>query len=153
VIVVRTGLIVFCVRVIHAAALYLAVIVPFRDAAAAIPGPGSAVGPLGLATALWRLTALLFVMLAGTLVGVYAMLRVENLIAQFVHGGVFQGASALPLWLRSQVIASRRFVGAGVPDVNIAAGGGGFAGLTAGEGGGGSAAQEATVLRGHRRPW
>jgi hypothetical protein len=156
VIVVRAGLVVFGVRVIHAAALYLAVIVPFRDAAAALPAPGTAgLDPLGLVSVLWRLTALLFLMFAGTLVGVYAMLRVEWLIGQFVHGAVFQGdGGGLPLWSKGQVVAARRLIASGVPDVNLARGGGGFAGpgtgATASENGG---AQEATVIRGHRRSW
>jgi hypothetical protein len=68
---------------------------------------------------------------------------------------VFQGAGGLPLWLKGQAVAARRFAASDVPDVNIAAGGAGFAGLTGGDGGGGGSggAQEATVLRGDRRPW
>jgi len=151
VVIVRTGLIVFCVRVIHAAALYLAVVVPFRDAAAAIPPPGTAPGFLGLTSALWRLTASLFLMLAGTLVGVYAMVRVESLIGQFVHGAVFERASALPLWLRDQAVAVSRIAVSAGPDVNVASTGGGFGGAAEASASGG--AQEATVIRGDRRPW
>jgi len=151
VIIVRTGLIVFCVRVIHAAALYLAVIVPFRDAAAAIPAPGTAPGVLGLASALWQLTAALFLMLAGTLVGVYAMLRVESLISQLVPGAAFERASALPLWIRDQAVAVSRLAASAGPDVNVASTGGGIAG--AAEAGTSGGAQEATVIRGHLRPW
>jgi hypothetical protein len=151
-VVVRTALVVFCVRVIHAAVLYLAIIVPFRDAAAAIPAPGTAVGPLGLASALWRLTALLFLMLVGTVVGVYAMLRVESLVGQFVQGGGGQGAAALPLWIKSQVLAARGMVAAGVPEPNIAQTGPGFGTPPAAAGTTGGA-QDATVLRGDRRSW
>jgi hypothetical protein len=150
-IVVRTGLIVFSVRVIHAAALYLAVIVPFRDAAAAIPAPGAGLGPL--VAAMWRLTAVLLVMLAGTLVGVYAMLRVESLIGQFA-GGAAAGGGAFPVWVKNQVLAARRLAAApDVPDVNIASGGRGFDGHGGPGDGAGGGAQDATVLRGHRRSW
>lgn len=153
-IVVRTGLIVFCVRVIHAAALYLAVIVPFREAAGALPAPGSpAIGPLGLVSALWHLTGLLLMMLAGTLVGVYAMLRVEQLIGQFVGGPVFERASGAALWTRDQAVAARRLLPVATPDVNIASAGGGFLGQPPGNGQWSGGAQEATVLRGRRRPW
>jgi hypothetical protein len=150
-VIVRTGLIVFCVRVIHAAALYLAVIVPFRDAAAAIPPPGTAPGVLGLTSALWQLTASLFLMLAGTLVGIYAMLRVESLIGQFVQGAALERASALPLWIRNQAVAVSRLAASAGPDVNVASTGGGFVG-TAGAGASGGA-QDATVIRGLGRPW
>ena len=152
-IVIRVGLVVFCVRVVHAATLYLAVIVPFRDVAAALPVPPADVGPVALGSLLWRLTALLFLMLVGTGVGVYAMLRVERLVGQFVEGASFGDAVlAGPMWLRSQIAASYIRAAHRIPEVNVTdavipldvppAG-------TSGHGG----AQEATPLRGHRRSW
>lgn len=155
-IVVRVGLVVFCVRVVHAAALYLAVIVPFREVAGALPtDPQAGGGLLGLGSLLWRLTVLLFLMLVGTGIGVYAMLRVERLVSQFVEGASFGDAVfAGPMWARGQIAAAYSRAAGRVPGANVVAGAGipvdRHMGESSGSGGG---AQDATVLRGHRRSW
>ena len=153
VVVVRAALVVFCVRVVHAAALYLAVIVPLREVANALPVPPETGGPLALGELLGRLTMLLFLMLVGTGVGIYAMLRVERITTQFVEGASF-GESVLagPMWLRGQVAASYARAAARIPDANVAAAAGmPPAAPEAGSASGG--AQSATVLRGDRRRW
>src|SRR5207302_1412998 len=95
VVIVRTGLVVFCVRVIHAAAIYLAVIVPVRQVFAGnASGPGL---PGGIASfaGLFQAGLLLMQMVVGTGIGVYAMLRAERLTGQFVGGVAFgDGARA-----------------------------------------------------------
>lgn len=153
VVIVRAGLVVFCVRMVHAATLYLAVIVPFRNAAATLQAPAAG-GLLSLASVLWRLTAMLFLMLVGTGIGVYAMLRVERLIGQFIDGASFgEAVFAGPMWVRGQIAAAYARAAGGVPDANIAAGAGGPFGQHGAGAGGSGGAQEATVLRGHRRSW
>src|SRR5437879_6244434 len=102
VVIVKTALVVFSVRVIHAAGIYLAVIVPVRQASAGLAGgfgglgsdPGNVfvIGVL-MANLIW----LLVLMIVGTGVGVYAMLRSERLTGQFVEGvafgeGIFDGS-------------------------------------------------------------
>ena len=95
VVIVRTGLVVFCVRVIHGAAIYLAVIVPVRQVFAGnASGPGL---PGGIASfaGLFQAGLLLMQMVVGTGIGVYAMLRAERLTGQFVDGVAFgDGARA-----------------------------------------------------------
>jgi hypothetical protein len=153
VVVVRVALVVFCVRIVHAAVLYLAVIVPFRDLSAALPAdPQGLGGAGGLGALLWRLAALLFLMLVGTAIGVYAMLRVERLVGQFVEGAAF-GESALagPLWARGQIAAAyARAAAARAPEANVVPGAG--APPDQQPGGRGDGSQRATVLGGHRRP-
>lgn len=157
-IVVRTGLVVFCVRVVHAAMLYLAIMVPFRDMAAILPTPASPQSGLGaIAALLLRLAGVWMLMLVGTGVGVYAMLRVERLVAQFAGGEALGGAMVSgPLWLlRGQVAASYAGQASRVANVNSVPGGGAspYAAYEAAEGGraSGGGAQEAAVLRGSRR--
>ena len=152
-IVVRVGLIVFCVRLVHAAALYLAVIVPFREVAAALPtDPQESAGLGALGAVLWRLGVFLFLMLVGTVIGVYAMLRVERLVAQFVDAPSFgQSVLAGPMWVRAQAAAAYARAAGGVPEANIAAGAA-ILEPRAAEGGT-AGAQDAAVLRGDRRPW
>ena len=154
-IIVRVGLVVFCVRLVHAAALYLAVIVPFREVAAALPGDLQAGGGLvGLGALLWRLTVLLFLMLVGTIVGVYAMLRVERLVGQFVDGpSLGEAVLARPMWFRGQIAAAYGRAAAGLPEANVVAGAAISLEQRAADSGGSRGAQDATVLRGHRRPW
>ena len=99
VVIVRTGLVVFCVRVIHAAAIYLAVIVPIREVFAGNasgPGlPGGGAGGIASFAGLFQLGLLLMQMVVGTGIGVYAMLRAERLTGQFVDGVAFgDGARA-----------------------------------------------------------
>ena len=152
-IIVRVGLVVFCVRVVHAAALYLAVIVPFRDVAGALPpAPQAGGGVLGLGSLLWRLTVLLFLMLVGTGIGVYAMLRVERLVGQFVDGASFgEAVFAGPMWARGQIAATYMRASGRAPEVNVAAGAGLPFEHHAVDAGGSGGPQDATVLRGHRR--
>ncbi len=98
VVIVRTGLVVFCVRVIHAAAIYLAVIVPVRQVLAGnaggpgLPG-GGAGGIASLAAGFLQLGLLLMQMVVGTGIGVYAMLQAERLTGQFVDGVAFGGGA------------------------------------------------------------
>jgi hypothetical protein len=116
-VIVKTGLVVFSVKVIHAAAIYLAVIVPVREVAAAFPGGlgqlggGSANGSPDPGQLILTLATLLMFMLIGTGIGVYAMLRAERLTGQFIDGVAF-GESIFggPMWLRGQLAAraSRR---------------------------------------------
>jgi len=145
VVVVRTALIVFCVRVIHAAVLYLAVIVPVRDAASGFqqgglqPGadPAAALGAL-----LFNLVGYLFVMLVGTGIGIYAMLRAEHLVGQFVEGTTFgQGVLSGPMWLQRQTAGWIERQSRDQLEPNIAMG----SASPWAEGMGG--AQEATIMR------
>jgi hypothetical protein len=153
VVVVRCALVVFCVRVVHAAALYLAVIVPLREVGTSLSAAPQSGGPLALGLLLGRLAMLLFLMLVGTVVGIYAMLRVERVTSQFVEGASF-GESVLagPMWMRSQVAVSYARAAARVPDANAGTAGGLQAAVPQGDSGSGGA-QTATVLRGDRRPW
>ncbi|HET7266096.1 MAG TPA: hypothetical protein VFL28_15645 [bacterium] len=154
-IVVRVGLVVFCVRLVHAAALYLAVIVPFREVAAALPtDPQSGTGLAGFGAILWRLAVLLFLMLVGTVIGVYAMLRVERLVAQFVDSPSFgQSVLAGPMWARGQIAVAYARAARGVPEASVGAGAGGFLEQRAAADQGAGGAQDAAALRGSRRPW
>lgn len=105
VVVVKTGFVVFSVRVIHAAALYLAVIFPVRHLSNGLAGGFQ--GPLGdlgrnsvaLGIVLFKLAWLLVLMTVGTGIGVYAMLRAERLTGQFIDGVAFgEGIFAGPVW-------------------------------------------------------
>ncbi len=120
VVIVKTGLVVFSVRVIHAAAIYLAVIVPVRQVTGALPsglgqlGGGSANGSPDPGLLILNLAMLLMLMLIGTGIGVYAMLRAERLTGQFIDGVAFgEGIFAGPMWLRGQLAAraSRQAMG------------------------------------------
>ncbi|HLW60589.1 MAG TPA: hypothetical protein VKV57_11790 [bacterium] len=110
VVVVKTGLVVFSVRVIHAAAIYLAVIVPIHQLSAGLSngfgqtGGSSRGDPSTLGIALLNLVWLLALMLVGTGIGVYAMLRAERLTGQFVEGVAFgEGLFAGPMRLQGQL--------------------------------------------------
>jgi hypothetical protein len=124
VVVVKTGLVVFSVRVIHAAAIYLAVIVPIRQVSngltSGFQGQGGDLGrdPTALALLLLNLAWLLILMIVGTGIGVYAMLRAERLTGQFVEGVAFgEGIFGGPMWLRGRLAAwsARQAVEAGSP--------------------------------------
>lgn len=126
VVIVKTGLIVFSVRVIHAAAIYLAVIVPVQQVSAGLANgfqglggdPGS--NPFALGVLLLNLTQLIVLMIVGTGVGVYAMLRAERITGQFVEGVAFgEGILAGPMWLRGRLAAwsSRQGLAGGSPNV------------------------------------
>jgi len=165
-VIVRTALLVFCVRVIHAAVLYLGVIVPvrevvsrMRDGFAPPVSPGD--GPARLIGLVVSLSWFLFLMLVGTGIGVYAMLRAERLTGQFVDGVAFaEHILGGPRWLQGQVGRWYARAGGGHLEPNVAGmgdGGGetpwGSSGLGAGGGPGqpsgqGGGAQEATVIRG-----
>lgn len=114
VVIVKTGLVVFSVRVIHAAAIYLAVIVPIRQVSAGLTsgfqGPGgdggSGLGAFGVL--LLNLALFLVLMIVGTGVGVYAMLHAERLTGQFVEG-VGEGILGEPRWLVGLGIRSSRW--------------------------------------------
>lgn len=115
-VIVRTGLVIFSVRVIHAAALYLAIIVPVRQLST---GLKNGLGGLGGGDGLWHdlggigvlfghVISLLVLMLVGTGIGVYAMFRAERLTGQFVDGVSFgEGLFAWPMR------AGSRFAGGG----------------------------------------
>jgi hypothetical protein len=112
VVIVKTGLIVFCVRVIHAAAIYLAIIVPTRQVSTGLTngfqGLSGDLGhdPAALGILMLRLAWLLILMIVGTGIGVYAMLRAERLTGQFVEGVAFgEGIFAAPMWLRGRLTA------------------------------------------------
>lgn len=93
-VIVRTGLVVFSVRVIHAAAIYLAIIVPIRQISTGLKnGDLTAIGIL-----FGNVISMLVLMLVGTGIGVYAMLRAERLTGQFVDGVAFsEGLFAWPM--------------------------------------------------------
>jgi hypothetical protein len=146
VVVARTALVVFCVRILHAAVLYLAVIVPVQQVASGVrqgfpqPGanPAQAVGLL-----IFDLAGYLFLMLIGTGIGVYAMLRAEHLIGQFVEGVAFgQGVFGGSLWLQRHAAAWIERSTAGSLEPNVATGYSGPGGTWSVVGG----AQEATVM-------
>lgn len=112
VVIVKTGLVVFSVRLIHAAAIYLAVIVPVRQVSAGLTrgfqGLGGDPGrdPASLGVLMLNLAWLLVLMIVGTGIGVYAMLRAERLTGQFVEGVAFgEGIFAGPMWLRGRLAA------------------------------------------------
>ena len=112
VVIVKTGLVVFSVRVIHAAAIYLAVIVPVRQVSTGLTsgfqGLGGDAGhdPAALGILILNLAWLLVLMIVGTGIGVYAMLRAERLTGQFVEGVAFgEGIFAGPMWLRGRLAA------------------------------------------------
>jgi hypothetical protein len=123
VVIVKTGLVVFSVRVIHAAAIYLAVIVPVRQVSTGLtsgfPGlGGDAHDPAALGILILHLAWLLILMIVGTGIGVYAMLRAERLTGQFVEGVAFgEGIFAGPMWLRGRLAAwsARQGMDGGVP--------------------------------------
>ena len=153
VVIVRTGLVVFSVRIIHAAAIYLAVIVPVKQVSAGLTSGFRQLGgspggdPATLGIVLLNLAWLLVQMLVGTGIGVYAMLRAERLTAQFVDGVPFgEGILAGSMRLRGQLAAwaPRQALDRAIPDV---------AGLDSSRGGPGpwgtmsGGAQEATVVQ------
>lgn len=153
IVIVRTSFVVFSVRVIHAAVIYIAVIVPIREVSSGFQNGfeqlGGSGGIAALGLVLLNLAMLLFLMLVGTGVGVYAMLRAERLTTQFVEGvtmgeNVFGG----PLWLRGQIAAWYGRGGGDYSDPNVASGGGaGLPGPWGEPGGSGGGAQEATVMK------
>ncbi len=152
VVIVRTGLVVFSVRVIHAAVLYLAVIVPVREVASRMQaGPqqqgGAVGGPVALLALLLNLAWFLFLMLVGTGVGIYAMLRAERLTGQFVEGVAF-GEHILggPLWLRGQMAGWYARSGGDHLEPNVATPAGADQGPWSTGGGPGGGAQEATIM-------
>lgn len=128
VVIVKTGLVVFSVRVIHAAAIYLAVIVPVRQVSAGLTrgfqGLGGDPGrdPAALGVLILNLAWLLVLMIVGTGMGVYAMLRAERLTGQFVEGVAFgEGIFAGPMWLRGRVASwATRQADGGAPSVSSA---------------------------------
>ena len=165
VVIVRTGLVVFCVRVIHAAAIYLAVIVPIRQVFAGntggpdLPG-GGAGGIASLAAGFFQLGLLLMQMVVGTGIGVYAMLRAERLTGQFVDGVAFgDGARAVggPIAFGVRYAAGAMRGGVSLPGPSVAGDDASGSGPTAsGPTPGGASpfgsslrggAQEATVLQ------
>jgi len=167
VVVVRTGLVVFCVKVIHAAAIYLAVIVPVRQVfAGTTSGFGLVAGIAPFASGLIQFGLLLMQMVVGTGIGVYAMLRAERLTGQFVDGVAFGDgarAAAGPIAFGARYAAGAMRGGVNPPGPSVAGsgpiGGSGSTGSGSppsgpGTGGeapwgssAGSGAQEATVLQ------
>lgn len=157
-VVVRTALVVFSVRVIHAASIYLAVIVPFRQMSTALK---NGLGGLGGGGDLWRdlaavgilfgqLISLLALMLVGTGIGVYAMLRAERLTGQFIDGVAFgEGLFVWPTRIGSRLAARPDRSGSG--SASDASAPGSAAAANAPESGGPwfpprGGAQEATVI-------
>ena len=158
-VIVRTGLVVFSVRVIHAAAIYLAIIVPVRQLST---GLKNGLSGLGGADGAWRdlaaigilfghVISLLVLMLVGTGIGVYAMLRAERLTGQFVDGVAFgEGLFAWPMRAGSRLAGGGgRSAAHGSPPGSIGA-------ATAREtvqpwDTGSGAAQQATVIMPDRR--
>lgn len=113
-VIVRTGLVVFSVRVIHAAAIYLAVIVPVRQVSTGVQngmgglgGGGDLGGDLqAIGVLVWHVVSAIVLMIVGTGIGVYAMLRAERLTGQFIDGVAFsEGLFAWPLWIGSRLAA------------------------------------------------
>jgi hypothetical protein len=78
--------------------------------------------PAALGVLILNLAWLLVLMIVGTGMGVYAMLRAERLTGQFVEGVAFgEGIFAGPMWLRGRVAAwSTRQAGGGAPSVSSA---------------------------------
>lgn len=152
VVIVKTGLVVFSVRVIHAAAIYLAVIVPVRQVSTGLTsgfqGLGGDAGrdPAALGILILNLAWLLVLMIVGTGIGVYAMLRAERLTGQFVEGVAFgEGIFAGPMWLRGRIAAwsARQGMDGGGPSM-VSPGPWGTSG---------TGAQEATLVKtGGRHP-
>lgn len=152
VVIVKTGLVVFSVRVIHAAAIYLAVIVPIKQVSSGLTSGFQGLGgdpgrdPAALGILILHLAWLLVLMIVGTGIGVYAMLRAERLTGQFVEGVAFgEGIFAGPMWLRGRLAAwsARQAVDGGPPSMASAEPWGAA----------GSGAQEATLTKpGWRRP-
>lgn len=110
-VIARTALVVFTVRVIHAAALYLAILFPLRQAASGLangfPGAGGGATLGSIFPVLLNLTWLLLLETVGTVIGAYAMFRAERLTGQFVDGVSFaEGIFAAPLWLAGRVAAA-----------------------------------------------
>jgi hypothetical protein len=124
-VIVRTGLVVFSVRVIHAAAIYLAIIVPVRQISTGLRnGLGGLGGDLTAAGILFgNVISMLVLMLVGTGIGVYAMLRAERLTGQFVDGVAFsEGLFAWPLRVGSRLAAGEgRSASTGPPPGSVAA--------------------------------
>ncbi len=182
-VIVRTGLVVFSVRVIHAAVLYLAVIVPVRELASGmqrgfpwgdLPSTGATdwlARGAGMLTVYLRLGWFLFLMLVGTGIGIYAMLRAERLTGQFVDGVAFgEHVFGGPWWAGRELahwyarsggdIAARGAIGGGEGQTLAAVlstgasgtgaggtGAGGMGGGGIGGSGAGGGAQEATVMK------
>ena len=153
VVIIKTGLVVFTVRVIHAAVIYLAVIVPVRQVSAGLSTGFSQLGgspggdPATLGIVLLNLVWLLALMLVGTGIGVYAMLRAERLTGQFVEGVAFgEGILAGPMRLRGQLTAwaSRQAADRQIPGVTTFDATMGGAGPWGSSGG---SAQGATVIQ------
>jgi hypothetical protein len=141
-VIVRTGLVVFSVRVIHAAAIYLAIIVPVRQISTGLKnGDLTAFGLL-----FGSVISMLVLMLAGTGIGVYAMLRAERLTGQFVDGVAFgEGLFAWPVRVGGRLAGGggRSASGGASPDSAAAAVVPGVAPTWDARGG---AAQQATVI-------
>lgn len=146
-VIVRAGLLVFTVRLIHAAVLYLAVVVPVREVSSGLEqavGPGAASdGGLGTLVALLiRLAQMLLLMLVGTGVGVYTMLRAERLAGQFVDGvPLVEGVLSAPVRVGSQAVGWSTRSGGPGPDPNVTA-----------EDGGGPGGPPVEEARGDLRP-
>ena len=128
-VIVRTGLVVFTVRVIHAAAIYLAVIVPIRQVSTGIQnglgglGGGGGFGSdlLAIGVVVWHVASAIVLMLVGTGMGVYAMLRAERLTGQFVDGVAFgEGLFGWPLWAGSRLAARGASSRSGTPALEAA---------------------------------
>jgi hypothetical protein len=152
VVIVKTALVVFSVRVIHAAVIYLAVIVPVRQVSAGLSGGLGGLGrdpggnPFALGVLLMNLGWFLVLMIVGTGVGVYAMLRAERLTGQFVEGVAFgEGIFGGPRWLGGRLVSwYAHQASGGDPASMIAAGHSpGAQGPWSAEGG----AQEATTAK------
>jgi len=159
VVVVRTGLVVFLVRVVHAAAIYLAVIVPIRQVSAGLTGglhslaQGPGGYPAALGVLMLNLTLFLVWMIVGTGIGVYAMLRAERLTGQFVEGVAFgEGVASGSSWIRGQLASlyshqSIDHSASRLPSYEGFSGSEGPWTVPGGPGSGGSGAQEATVIK------
>jgi hypothetical protein len=126
VVIVKTGFVVFSVRVIHAAAIYLAVIFPVRQISNGLAGGFQGLGgdpgrnPAALGILLLNLAWLLVLMIVGTGIGVYAMLRAERLTGQFIDGVAFgEGIFAGPVWFGGRLAArsARLSADAAAPDI------------------------------------
>jgi hypothetical protein len=151
-VITRTALLVFTVRVIHAAALYLAIVFPVRRLANGLAtGEGLPGAPTLNYQALVSLGILLLLETVGTVIGAYAMIRAERLTGQFVDGVAFaEGIFAGPFWLGTRAASRERRSGGGedaagrLPPGQVSEGSG-----SENEGGEGGA-QTATIIE--RRP-